>query len=347
MQDIDWDLLHRYLSGEATPEERARFEAWREASPTRQAFVEALRDAPAEAPALPLLTERDRAETWERLERTIAAAQTVTPFRLAIPSRRRSLVPLAAAAAGLLLFGAVAGGVLWRAHEATSSVAVKTAERVLRTSRGQRATFQFPDGTRVILGPMSTLWYAADYGRRTRDVRVRGEAYFAVAHDERRPFSVRAADLLARDLGTEFVVRAYPEDPRPAVVVRAGEVGIRAAAATDAALRVVAPGELGQLSDQGEPVVGAVDLDPYFAWTQGRLVLDNIPLREALLQLNRWYGIDLRVADSALGRLPVSATLDQRPTAEVLGNMAAALGLTYVEQGTIGYFRRTPSARAD
>lgn len=343
MYDTDWDLLHRYLAGEATLEERARFEAWRDASSDRQAFVEALLEATAEVPALPLLTKRDKTEAWARLEHTLVdeRAPTRPARRFVLSSQRRMLVSVAAAA--VLLLGATAiGGVLWRAREAAPTVAA-TPERVLRTPRGRRATFQLPDGTRVVLGPASSLQYAADYGRRTREVRLQGEAYFAVTHNERHPFIVYAADLVAQDLGTEFTVRAYPEDLRAVVVVRKGEVGIRAASATDATVQVVAPGELGQLSLHGEPVVGAVELDSYFAWIDGRLVFDGLPLREALPQLGRWFDLDLRIADSALGDIPVTVALDQQPTADVLGNMAAALGLTYVREGRIAYFRRLAS----
>ena len=96
----------------------------------------------------------------------------------------------------------------------------------------------------------------------------------------------------------------------------------------------------GRLSSRGEPLVETVDLEPYFAWTKGRLVLDEMPLREALPYLSRWFELDLRIGDSALGSLPVSATLDQRPTTDVLANMAASLGLTYVQEGSMVYFHR-------
>ena len=98
-------------------------------------------------------------------------------------------------------------------------------------------------------------------------MRLEGEAYFAVIHDERRPFVVHAGDLVAHDLGAEFTVRAHPEDAHAMVVVREGEVGIRAATAADGTVRVLMPGQLGRLSANGEPIVEAVGLEPYFAWT--------------------------------------------------------------------------------
>lgn len=345
MHDIDWELLHRYLAGEATPDEHARFEAWRDVSADRQVFVRALLDATAEPPALPLISKRDQAETWARLERTIAGERGAS--LPALPARRfgfvlssqRQVPAYAAAAAVIVLFGAAAVGVFRHAGGAATAEAAAHAEHVLQTPRGRRATFQLPDGTRVILGPASALGYAADYGRQAREVQLRGEAYFAVKHDERRPFTVRAADLVAQDLGTEFTVRAYPGDPRAVVVVRTGEVGIRAAAAPDATVQVVAAGELGELAT-GKPTVKAVELDPYFAWTKGRLVFDRAPLGEVLAYVSRWFDLDLRLKDSSLSTIPVTATLEHRPTADVLGNIAAAFDLIYAREGRVVYFRR-------
>ncbi len=349
--EIDWELLHRYLADECTPDERARFDAWRNASPEHAALVTSLFEATAEPPTLPLFTGRDYGEIWARLEQTIASARPeVLPRpaprlapRLVLPAPSRSVGRIAAAVAWiaaaavvLVLGAAAAGGVLWRTGEAAT--VATTAERVLRTPRGQRATFQLPDGTRVILGPASTLRYAADYGRRVRDVRLDGEAYFAVTHDARRPFTVSTGDLLAQDLGTEFTVRKYPEDRHARVVVREGEVGVRAAAADDATVRVLTAGQLGRLTSRGEAVVETVDLTPYFAWTEGQLIFESTPLREALPQLGRWFDRDFRLADSALGDIPITTTLEQQPTADVLVGIANALGLAYVRDGSAVVF---------
>jgi transmembrane sensor len=163
---------------------------------------------------------------------------------------------------------------------------------------------------------------------------LQGEAYFDVVHDERRPFVVRAGGLVAKDLGTEFTVRAYREDAGPLVVVRSGRVAIRAAGGS-APERVVAPGQLGRLGAGRETTVEAVDTAAYFAWTEGRLVLDRVPLREALPQLSRWFDLDFRLADSASGSVPLSVSLKTQPTTDVLNNLAASLGMKQRQVGRV------------
>jgi ferric-dicitrate binding protein FerR (iron transport regulator) len=122
-------------------------------------------------------------------------------------------------------------------------------------------------------------------------------------------------------------VRLYPEDTEARVVVREGRVSIRAAA-SDALEGVVGAGQVGRLrAGGGAPSVEPADTGQYFAWTVGRLVLDQVPLREALPQLGRWFDLEFRLGDSSWGDVPLSATLKAQPTIDVLDNLAASLGM--------------------
>ena len=85
---------------------------------------------------------------------------------------------------------------------------------------------RLPDGTRGRLAPGSHLRVAAEFGADRRDIHLGGEAFFDVVHDPRRPFTVFAGNAGAREVGTAFSVRAYPQDSAATVVVREGEVAL-------------------------------------------------------------------------------------------------------------------------
>jgi transmembrane sensor len=345
MSEIDWELLNRYLAGEATDEERERIEAWLAEDPERWAQLAALRDALAQADLGDSAVEQAKAEVWARLERELGGAgqgargsgRAGTPrlsggardFALP-PSRRWSVgAQIAAALLVAVLGGVGAFALLYRDRPAVPQL------RVANTAAGQRSVFRLPDGTRVVLGVASTLRFPAAFEGGSRDVSLEGEAYFEVSHDELRGFVVRAGDLVAKDLGTQFTVRAYPEDAGARVVVREGRVAIRAAGAAAASERVVAPGQLGRLAAGNKPTVEPADTAVYFAWTEGRLVFDGTPLRDALPQLSRWFDLEFRLADTALGGIPLSATLRTQPTPDVLDNLAASLGLRERRDGRV------------
>jgi transmembrane sensor len=338
MSEIDWQLLERYLAGETTADERGRVEAWLAEDPEHWTQLNDLRDAIAQAALSEPAVDQAKSEVWARLEGEVGRAGETEPARsarrptLALPARRWSAGAQIAAAALLTAVGAAAvGALLFRAgsHEPAP------AFRVATTARGQRATFRLPDGTHVMLGVASRLRYPASLDGASREITLEGEAYFEVVHNERSPFVVHAGDLVAKDLGTEFTVRAYPEDARARVVVREGRVGIRAVEAPPAAERIVAAGQVGRLRDREEPVVEQADTAALFAWTQGRLVFDRTPLRDALPQLGRWFDLDFRLADSVLGDVPLTATLTTHPTPDVLDNLAASLGMRQRRVGRV------------
>lgn len=342
MSEIDWELLDRYLAEEASAEERERLEAWLAEDPERWVHLAALREALAQEALGESAVEQAKTEVWARLEREVGGAKGLErrerrrppcgPAReFGLPPRRKWFTGARLAATLFLtVIGAAGLGVFllrWRPS------APAEAARTATTSAGQRATFRLPDGTRVVLGVASTLWYPDRFRGGSRAVALDGEAYFEVIHDGRRPFVVRAGDLVVKDLGTEFTVRAYPEDAGARVVVREGRVAIRSSEAAGAPERVVAPGELGRLGRRGTPVVESADTAVWFAWTEGRLVFDGTPLRDALPQLSRWFDLEFRLADSALGEVPLSATLKTQPTTDVLNNLAASLGMRQRRQG--------------
>jgi transmembrane sensor len=352
MSEMDWELLDRYLSGEASPDECQRVEVWLADDPERWAQLAALREAIAKAALSESALEEAKAEVWARLEREIGGAGGVSGREGKRPPRGRGrefalssgrpwfATARLAAALILAVLGGTALGVLvfrWR----PSSPAPAEAVRIASTPRGQRAMFRLPDGTQVVLGVASVLRYPREFRAGSREVSLEGEAYFEVVHYERRPFVVRAGDLVAKDLGTEFMVRAYPEDAGARVVVREGRVAIRAAAeATGGAERVVAPGQLGRLGGGGEPAVEQADTAVYFAWTEGRLVFANTPLREAVRQIERWRDVEIRLSPAEIGERRFTTSFGDESTHAILQVIGTGLRLEVVQTGPTSYTLR-------
>lgn len=334
MSGMDWELLERYLARECNAEEREQVEQWMAEAPSNRRRVELLADAILAAPATP------KAEVWESIERQLDVRRK--SFSLVARPAQSSLIRVAI----LLLIvggGALAGRAMLSPGRKAASTA--PAMRVVTTPPGQRASFRLPDGTNVMLGVASTLRHPVAFGVGRRQVELEGEAYFEVVHDENRAFAVRAGDIVAEDLGTEFIVRAYPEDRHARVVVREGKVALRAATAQDLSPQVLLAGQLGRVEATGRPVAEQVDTSTYFAWTEGRLVFDDVALRDALPQLSRWYDLEFRLADSSLGRVPLTATLKTQATEDALDLLAASLGMRQARNGRTVTFYPATSGR--
>lgn len=352
MTDIDWELLVRYRGRECTPEERERFERWLAADAKHRQAYDAIvlgadrlgrrlettaEGAAREGEPRPSLRlepasagGRD-ATAPPRPRRFVGGASRGRGVTLERARRRRTAVALAASVAAV-----AAGMYAWRGGVHSGAGVASEARQVVTTARGQRATLRLADGTRVVLGPASTLRYAKELGAGVREVALEGEAYFDVVHDERRPFRVRAGDAVAEDRGTQFVVRAYAARSHVDVAVASGVVALRSSGARAGEESVLTRGQLGRLAAGGEAaVVSGADIDAYVGWAEGRLVFRDTPLAEAAEELGRWYDVDVRLASPALGAVPLTATLRDEPASEVLSLIAATLKLTLARDGRV------------
>jgi ferric-dicitrate binding protein FerR (iron transport regulator) len=338
----DWQTIDRYLAGEASPEEEAAVVAWTARAPANAAALEALhaRFAARDDAAW------DVEAAWGRVRGRMAAGDEgarVLPLDRArgggggaARGRRRVAWRVAAA-----LVVAAAGLGTWRAatRGGPGGGAAVADVTELVAPPGRHLSAPLPDGSRVTLHAGSRLRYAAGLGARgrPRDVTLDGEAYFEVTHDAARPFRVRARHAVAEDLGTRFVVRAYAEAPSVEVVVAEGVVALRRAPARgapdDAPGAVLRRGQLGRLAAAGAPTVEpAEDVDRLTGWTAGTLALDGT-LADALPRLERWYDVDVVLADPRLASRRVTARFRDEPLPQALDALAIALGATYTRSG--------------
>lgn len=337
-EPLDPRIIDRYLAGEASPSDLDALRAHRERDPAWAAAIDALRaanasDGRANTTGTPPTWDTDAA--WSRLESRIGAGKRpdVRSIGRAVPGRRFPAARYWLLAAGLVV---TAGALAWRmlARRPAGGASQTLAMREVVTPNGARNTFTLDDGSRVTLNAGSRLRWAQDFGARTRDVHLEGEAYFVVTHDGTRPFRVHARGGVAHDLGTRFTVRAYPELSQIEVAVAEGAVSLRrdSVAATDSA--IVRAGQLGRLAESGAPVVDPnVAMDRWTAWTSGSLVLDGLTLAEAVPQLERWYDAKIVIADPRLANRRVSARFNDEALPQMLDALTLALGARWRQSG--------------
>jgi ferric-dicitrate binding protein FerR (iron transport regulator) len=200
-------------------------------------------------------------------------------------------------------------------EDRTVANAIRSREaRTLVANQGQRTAIRLGDGTDVMLGGESRLTVPPEFGDRLRGVGLEGTGSFTVAQGQERVFQVRAKTAVIKAVGTEFAVRAYPDEDFVAVRVKEGQVSVQGEDET----RTLTAGQAIIVDEGGvlrEPT--ADELDVALGWTEGRLVLRQMPVRDALKHLQRWYALGLVVRDSTILDRPVAmnVSLDSSRTA--------------------------------
>lgn len=309
--NADWEKLGRYLAGELAPTEAAEVRRWLDAHPADARALAALDEATKR------IAPSTKVDVDAALRRVKTRVRPATPWRYA---------GLAAAAAVLLV-----AGTLWVILGRVSQSPPEAM--AYATGIGARDSVVLGDGSRVLLGPASRLVVQGEGGG--REVELTGEAYFSVVHDPRRPFTVRAGGAVIRDIGTEFSVHS-DRGKEVRVVVREGSVQLGHLADSV----VLERGDVGVVEADGRVRASrGTATDDDLAWTRGRLVFRDASIAELGADLRRWYGVELRVTDSALLRRHFTGSFVNEPTSRVLDVIALALGAHADRRGDTVFIR--------
>jgi transmembrane sensor len=157
----------------------------------------------------------------------------------------------------------------------------------LTTPFGGTYALVLPDGSRVWLNAASSITYPTSFSGVSRDVQVTGEAYFEVRHRAGQPFRVAVGAVTIEDVGTQFDVNAYSDEPVVATTLLEGAVRIGGV--------VLRPGEQAQASMGGSVrVIPQVNTELVTAWRNGRFQFDHADIYTVMRQVARWYDVRVR-----------------------------------------------------
>ncbi|HMC54736.1 MAG TPA: FecR domain-containing protein [Gemmatimonadaceae bacterium] len=326
---LDWDKLGRYLAGEASPDEAAEIRRWLEQHPDEAKRIVAMNEAIGGLePQAGLDVETALASVKTRMR---SPAPSPTAGSASRWGRRVGSLEAWAAAAAVLI---VAGIALWRGRDGRKAIVSEVPTAVHSTAVGERRTVRLEDGTEIMLGPASRI------SARGRDVVLAGEAFFRVVHDGARPFTVHAGQAVIRDVGTVFSVH---DDGDSHVRVVVSEGAVQLSDVRDSVL--LSRGDVGLLQGGRLTVERGTATAEDLAWTTGKLVFRDAAIEEVSADLKRWYGVELRVTDSALLRRHFTGSFSSESTNRVLDVLALALGARAERHGDTVYIRGSASSR--
>lgn len=177
-------------------------------------------------------------------------------------------------------------------YEDGSAISATTTSATLTTPRGGQYRITLADGTKVWINAASSLQYPARFDGDTREVTLRGEAYFEVAHNARQPFIVNSGEQRTVVKGTKFNVSAYPEDHQIATTLLEGSVAIQLSQETKDVELLLKPDQQAVVKD-GKMSKRSVDASEAMAWSHGKFMFTDAPLPVIMRQIARWYDVDV------------------------------------------------------
>ena len=211
---------------------------------------------------------------------------------------------------------------------------------------GQTNHFLLPDSSEIWLNAGSKIFYSNKFNdSKVRMVKLSGEAYFKVKHDQHHPFVVHSGSLATTVYGTSFSIRAYQNEPAASVAVNSGKVGVTSTGKTNngAAIMLLPNDKLIYNTHSKTFAKVNISNNDVDAWTTGELIFDETPLPEVFATLSRKFNVTINADPAKYKSCTLSARFRAQSLQAILKTLKLSMninstpinGIIYIKGGTV------------
>ncbi|MBV4357332.1 FecR family protein [Pinibacter aurantiacus] len=175
------------------------------------------------------------------------------------------------------------------AYTGSKSSVNATAYNTLTVPKGGRYKLQLSDGSQVWLNAASSIKYPVAFTGNERKVFIEGEAFFEIAKDASKPFSVQTTNASIQVLGTTFNINTYIDEPRESAVLVEGSIKV----VTGKQQQILVPGQQANIEPSGTVTTGVASMQEVTGWKDDNFVFKDEPIENIMRQLARWYDVDI------------------------------------------------------
>jgi len=266
---------------------------------------------------------------WSKLDDALSAEAKIVPLK------RFNFLRYAAIFVALLALGSITFMLTNRPAKNIEELAalppeMKTVQTVANPF--EITSIVLPDGTTVKMNASSTLQYPAQFAAGSRKVKLSGEAYFEVVHDASNPFIVELNNMEVEDLGTSFMISAYPGKAGVEVNVTSGSVRLREKNQKEEALLVAGCSgkyrtEIGKFE-----VVNNLETN-YLSWITKEVSFHHTPLSAVFEELENVYHVRIAFTDPGIADIPYTANFEKFDLDDIVKIIAQTHHLSVNKEG--------------
>ncbi len=210
--------------------------------------------------------------------------------------------------------------------------------------RGRKISIVLSDGTKVWLNSCSEFRYPTIFDGKDRKVElIKGEALFDVKTNKKNPFIVETTDISVRALGTTFNICAYEKDTIKTVLVEGNVHMYRNTQPYSKETSIhIQPNQKASYYKSGDNIM-LENVDSYIhtSWKDGVLIFKNKSFRDLLKKIERWYDVDITLANEELYNLHFTGVIREGKTIEhILTLIKSTSPVNYTIEGQKVYIER-------
>jgi ferric-dicitrate binding protein FerR (iron transport regulator) len=318
--EITDDLIYRYLAGEASPEEAIGINTWLATGTNRAHYLElkAIWDAtnPGKKPRA-----INKEAAWNTLERRMPAKSRRATGTSPIEMPRRLVLAIAASLA--LILTCLTLVYLYVSNKRTDELALDSGNSIRKVS--------LPDGSAITLYHNSSITLPKQFAETERNIHLlRGEAFFSIAPDVRKPFTIHTSIANIRVIGTSFNVML--DEERVVVSIKDGKVLVH----TPADSVSLEGGSAATFSVTENAFHVDLSVDPNeWGYATGKLTFDDTRLSEVARCIEKTYSCTIILKNRAIEDCKLTANFEDDSAQNILNLIAETLNLSVSQNGSV------------
>jgi transmembrane sensor len=314
------ELLVKYLLGEASAEEQAEIQQWRDADAANEKHFQHFSLIWDTSKKLEQKSTADENAAWARFkQRTETAGQkSATSVVELTPPGRMNWMRVAAILV-LMIGGGWMVSMLWN----------KNSEMIAMQSGNETLIDTLSDGSIVTLNKNSSIKYPEEFTGDTRLVELQGEAFFEVAPDKKHPFIIHANDADIKVVGTSFNVKSTAA--KTEVIVATGIVEV---AKNEHTVKLNPKEKATVFLSQDKPLKQSNDDELYNYYRTKEFICNSTPLWRLTDVLSEAYGVNIVIADNRLKNLLLTTTFRDQSLDNILNVISQTFNIKVEKTAT-------------
>lgn len=324
------ELLVKYLLEEASPEERQQVIAWMGDKKENQQYFDQFKTIWEAAQALAVAANVDEEKAWQRLQHRMSTGDFTkntdytnetndsgsSPFVKFDKSVKSVFTRIAASIILVAAIGLI-GYLLINKNQ---------VEQLALNSGNEVKTDTLSDGSVITLNKASSLSYPSRFKGDKRAVALKGEAFFNITPDKKKPFIISVDSIEVTVVGTSFNIKAEKE--RTEIIVETGVVRV----ATSGQSVELRAGERIVFNAGGAMAKEKISDKLYNYYRSREFVCDNTPLWKLVEVIKQAYQTDILIGQEELRNLPMNATFNNESLDQVLKVIALTFDIKVTKE---------------
>lgn len=316
---MELELIIKYIEGTTTKEENKVLENWLISDVKNEIYLTKIKEILSSSKDYKEFRKLDVDKDWDLVERRMNNFNENKNAHLSTSIIYKRILQFAA----IFVLALVFSGIFFYLNEKTKNNDFPVGYNEIYVPNGQKSEITLADGTKVWINAGSHLKLPNKFGETTRNIWLEGEAFFEVAKDKEKPFFVHTSDVNIKVLGTSFNVRAYSDEDLIETTLIEGAISLQKtnhngepdnvtvelepnhkavyfksknAYVTESLIKTIKqPLEIRKIL-----ISELIDANTASSWKEDKLIFDNEKFINIISQLERYYGVKIKVEDESL-----------------------------------------------